>query len=168
MRTTGISLTILGAAALACAGSSAPAALADADKAAIATASADFQKAVRASAWDAWADSYSADAVLGPPNGAELRSRAGMLNWAKTIPPNKDFTLKQVDVEGRGDLAYVYGHYSWVVMPPGAPEVPDSGKYIEVWKKQSDGKWKIVRDVFNSDVPLPAPPAPAPAAAKKK
>jgi ketosteroid isomerase-like protein len=85
--------------------------------------------------------------------------------WAGTVPPNRDFTLRQIDVDGRGDLAYVYGKYSWVLMIPGQPPVPDSGKYIEVWRKQADGNWKITRDVFNSDVPLPAPP---PAPTKKK
>ena len=34
----------------------------------------------------------------------------------------------------------------------------DRGKYLEVWKKQADGKWKVVADMFNSDLPL-APPA---------
>jgi ketosteroid isomerase-like protein len=40
--------------------------------------------------------------------------------------------------------------------------MPDSGKYIEIWRKQSDGTWKLVRDIFNSDLPLPTPtPVPA-------
>lgn len=29
----------------------------------------------------------------------------------------------------------------------------DTGKYLTVWKKQPDGNWKIVRDIFNSDKP---------------
>ena len=36
--------------------------------------------------------------------------------------------------------------------------VTDHGKLVEVWKKQADGKWKSVVDIFNSDLPLPAPP----------
>jgi hypothetical protein len=35
----------------------------------------------------------------------------------------------------------------------------DTGKFVEVWKKQSDGKWKCTVDIFNSDLPLPAAPA---------
>jgi ketosteroid isomerase-like protein len=45
--------------------------------------------------------------------------------------------------------------------------VTDRGKYTEVWKKQADGKWKAVADIWNSDLPVSAP-APAPVAAKKK
>lgn len=33
----------------------------------------------------------------------------------------------------------------------------ESGKSVEVWKKQPDGKWKCVADIFDSDMPLPSP-----------
>jgi ketosteroid isomerase-like protein len=32
--------------------------------------------------------------------------------------------------------------------------VTDNGKFVEVWKKQSDGKWKCVADTYNSDLPV--------------
>jgi ketosteroid isomerase-like protein len=34
--------------------------------------------------------------------------------------------------------------------------VPDRGKLIEVFRKQADGSWKTVADMFNSDLPAPA------------
>jgi ketosteroid isomerase-like protein len=30
--------------------------------------------------------------------------------------------------------------------------VDERGKMVEVWKKQPDGKWKCVSDIFNSDL----------------
>jgi uncharacterized protein (TIGR02246 family) len=30
-----------------------------------------------------------------------------------------------------------------------------SGKYMTVWEQQPDGTWKIIRDISNSDVPMP-------------
>jgi ketosteroid isomerase-like protein len=27
------------------------------------------------------------------------------------------------------------------------------GKYVTVWKKQADGQWKVVADIFNRDAP---------------
>ena len=155
---------ILSVAAAACAAPSPPAGLAEADITAIRTASADFQKAVRDTAWEAWANFYTADATFGPPNSPPLTGHDALVAFGRTFPPTRDFTLRHVDIDGRGDLAYVYGKYSWVIIVPGQPELPDSGKYIEVWRKQSDGNWKILRDVFNSDVPLAMP---APAAVKK-
>ncbi len=41
---------------------------------------------------------------------------------------------------------------------PQGKQMSDHGKYMVVWRKQADGKWKAVGDMFNSDVPLPAPP----------
>jgi ketosteroid isomerase-like protein len=33
------------------------------------------------------------------------------------------------------------------------PEIKDKGKYLTAWQRQSDGGWKIVRDINNSDLP---------------
>jgi ketosteroid isomerase-like protein len=41
------------------------------------------------------------------------------------------------------------------VQPRGGREIKDKGKFVVVWKRQADGSWKIVRDVYNSDVPPP-------------
>jgi ketosteroid isomerase-like protein len=43
--------------------------------------------------------------------------------------------------------------------PTGKP-VNDRGKFLEVWKKQADGKWKCTMDIWNSDLPASAPAAP--------
>ena len=32
--------------------------------------------------------------------------------------------------------------------------IEDKGKYIEIWRKQKDGKWKCIADIFNSDIPF--------------
>jgi ketosteroid isomerase-like protein len=31
--------------------------------------------------------------------------------------------------------------------------VSDTGKYVTVWKTDGEGKWRVVRDIFNSDLP---------------
>ena len=160
---TGV-LIILSVAAAACAAPAPPTSLPEADITALRNASADFQKAVRDTAWQAWVNLYTDDATIGPPNSPPLTGHDALVAWVRALPPAREFTLRPVDIDGRGDLAYVYGKYSWVIMVPGQPELPDSGKYIEVWRKQSDGNWKTLRDVFNADVPLATP---APTAVKK-
>jgi ketosteroid isomerase-like protein len=35
--------------------------------------------------------------------------------------------------------------------------ISDRGKYLMVWKKQSDGAWKVLFDMNNSDLPLYSP-----------
>jgi uncharacterized protein (TIGR02246 family) len=67
----------------------------------------------------------------------------------------KDFSLKTEDVAVGGDLAVETGTYEMTMQPPGGREAKDKGKYVTVWKRQADGSWKIIRDIGNSDLPMP-------------
>lgn len=61
------------------------------------------------------------------------------------------WTPSKADV--RGDLGYTAGTYESTM--GGASE---KGKYVTIWRKQSDGTWKVSDDIFNADA-TPAPPA---------
>jgi len=37
---------------------------------------------------------------------------------------------------------------------PDGNQVVDHGKYLTIWKKSSDGTWKVSADVFNSNPAL--------------
>lgn len=140
-----------------------PASLTDADQATIRQASAAAEKAVLARDFAAWSATYTDDGVVLPPNGEAVQGRPALEVWAATFPPITEFSLQQTEIDGRGDLAYARGVYTMTLAVPGAPApVPDRGKYIEIWRKQADGSWKIARDIFNSDLPATPPPPPAP------
>jgi len=65
------------------------------------------------------------------------------------------------EVATSGELGYLYGTYELSIKDPnGGPPVYDTGKFVEIWKKQTDGKWRCIVDTYNSDVPLPPTPAP--------
>jgi len=59
-----------------------------------------------------------------------------------------------------GDLAFSSGAYEVTLNDPTGKPVNDRGKFLEVWKKQADGKWKCTMDIWNSDLPASAPAAP--------
>lgn len=110
---------------------------------------------------------YADDASLLPPNttiqagkAAIHAAWAGLLGSVESIAwqPNK------IEVSRSSDLAYVIGVYQMSSKDPQGKSVADHGKYVEVWKKQTNGNWKAVADIFNSDL---LPPAPEPAAKKK-
>ena len=63
----------------------------------------------------------------------------------------------RVEVAKSGELAYTSGAYQMSFAGPDGKTVPDTGKYVTVWKKQPDGSWKVMLDIFNSDVPAPMP-----------
>src|SRR5688572_22100809 len=52
---------------------------------------------------------------------------------------------EKAEVSNSGDLGYSTGTYTATF-----GETTDKGKYVTIWRKQSDGSWKVVEDVFNS------------------
>jgi uncharacterized protein (TIGR02246 family) len=105
---------------------------------------------------------YADDAVLLPPNAQIATDRKSIReSWAGLLGPNTAVSWKvsKVEVAKSGELGYLYGTYSLSIQDPkGGPPIRDTGKLVEIWKKQPDGKWKCIVDTYNSD--LPATPAP--------
>lgn len=98
---------------------------------------------------------YTRDAVLMPPNSGVVRGRAGIEDFFAAFPEIQDLKTVLLEIEGDGDLAYVWGTYSMnLVLPGSSPPVADRGKYVEIWRRQEDGSWRIDRDIFNSDLPV--------------
>jgi ketosteroid isomerase-like protein len=137
-----------------------PAALAEElsprDLAAIAAADSAFAQAANSGNVDSLVAVYAGNAALLPPNLPPQKGRAairsfwgGFLN-AYTVR----FELGSDLVEGRGDLAYNMGHYRFTAVPKNKanPGVADEGKFLEVLKRQSDGSWKYVVDMYSSNL----------------
>ena len=108
-------------------------------------------------AWDEYVRLFfTEDAVFLPPNGEAIRGHEAIHDFLVSYPPFKDLSFEQVDVDGSGDLAYVYGRYSLNLLDSdGATVGSDRGKFIELWARLENGSWKIHHDIFNSDLPLP-------------
>lgn len=139
----------------------APAGLTDADRAAIDAARAAVEAAANANDFDTWTAHYADDAVLLQPNGPALTGKAAITESMKQFPPLSGVKFTHTSVDGAGDLAWAQGTYELTMTPPGAAAISDRGKFIEIWRKGADGAWKVSRDIYNSDLPMPAPPAAA-------
>lgn len=132
-----------------------------ADESAIKDQDAQWSKAAAAKDLDGTVSYYSDDASLLPPNAPiATGSHAIRAVWAPLLGPDASVSWQanKVEVARSGDFAYVLGVYQMTQKDSQQKTVTDHGKFVEVWKKQADGKWKSVADMFNSD--LPTPPAP--------
>ena len=147
----------------------APAALSQSDIDAIRAASKSYEQAALQGDMARMANTFEADGKFLAPNAPILNGVAEIQKWGEAFPPVKSLTLEPIEIEGQGNTAWTRGRYSLVIAPPGQAETSDTGKYIEIWRKQADGSWKLHRDIFNSDLPLPVSPTPAaaPVPAKK-
>jgi len=109
---------------------------------------------------------YAADAVILPQNGPMVTGREGRDAFFKEMSNMvSDFKFSMSKFEASGDLAYEIGTYSGMMQIPGMRTIADTGKFLTVWKRQADGKWMIVADIFNTNL---APPMPAMDKKKKK
>ena len=133
------------------AGSGGGPALSAADRTAIAANSADWLAAVRKADWSAVAAAYTQDAMLLPPEQPAVAGRDAIAKWFAAFPPIISMELDDQETDGRGDVAYVRGAYRLVVAPPGAGTVRETGKYIEIRRRQPDGSWLKLRDMFSPD-----------------
>lgn len=102
---------------------------------------------------------YADDAVLLAPNMPIAKDKKSIREiWAEMLAPNTAVSWKvsKAEVAKSGELGYLYGTYELTMKDPkgGAP-IHDTGKLLEVWKKQPDGKWKCIVDTYNSDLPVP-------------
>jgi ketosteroid isomerase-like protein len=130
-------------------------ALSDADVQANQAVTDQFAELLVARNLTALVELYAEGAVVMPPNGPAVAGRERILAWQESSPPVSSFVATNDVIDGGGDVVYVRGHYALVLAIEGTPA--DTGKYVGVRKRQPDGSWKIIVDIFNSDLPLPGP-----------
>ncbi len=103
---------------------------------------------------------YSQDAIVLPTNAPAATTKDAIRNTWKELLASPGLTISwkttKVEVAKSGDIAYTTGTYELTMNDASGKPVPDHGKYVEVWKKQTDGKWKVAVDIWNSDLPLSA------------
>ena len=96
---------------------------------------------------------YAPDAVLMPPNHGAVEGRAKIQGFLQGLIDSglTSIKLETTTVASAGDLAYGRGRYTLDLTPPGGAPVQDVGKYIVVYRRQANGTWRAVSDIFNSD-----------------
>ena len=132
------------------------ASLSPADVAGIRSVDSVFTAAANAGDAEGVTAAYAAAAALLAPNlppqkGHDaIKAFWGGLLDAYTVR----FEVASDTIEGREDLAYNLGHYRFTAVPKakGAPGTADEGKFIEILKKQPDGSWKYVVDMYSSNL----------------
>ncbi len=107
---------------------------------------------------DAWAACFANDAVQMPPHFGANSGKAAIEGWSKGFLSifTCKFSLSVEEVQAAGGWAFERGRYDIALTPrAGGESMKDNGKYITIYQHQPDGSWKIARDIWNSDQPLP-------------
>jgi len=100
------------------------------------------------------ASAYTDDAVTMPANAKAFRGRAELDKYNAGMFSQFSVTSAKFatnDLIVTGDYAIESGTYEMTMKPKTGKVINDVGKYVSIWKKQPDGSWKMIRDIFNSD-----------------
>jgi uncharacterized protein (TIGR02246 family) len=111
-------------------------------------------------------------------NGGDAAGLAALYTEAgRILPPNGDIVQGPSAIQGFVDgfiqmgaklrfdvlgfheapeLCASVGLYELELSPEGAGPQSDNGKFVEVWRRQADGSWRLAEDIFNSSRPSPA------------
>jgi uncharacterized protein (TIGR02246 family) len=130
-----------------------PAAYADGVRSAIEAANAQFSAAAAKSDGAGLAALYSPDGQVMPAGGDPIRGTVAIQKfWQGALDSGiAGVGLRTVEVYGHGPTATEVGEYE---LRDKAGKIIDHGKYIVVWQR-ADAKWKLLRDMFSSNVPPP-------------
>ena len=98
---------------------------------------------------------YSEDAVYLPPHHAAVHGREAIGEYLKGPLAHgvTDLKFEVTYIKQSGDLAYDLGRYSMTVPLEGGGTKRDQGKYLAVWRREKNLKWKLVADSWSSDLP---------------
>jgi uncharacterized protein (TIGR02246 family) len=132
----------------------------EAEERAVRESEIEMSKALAAKDLEGLISFYADDASGFYPNTPVITGKEALRQSWKTVLAIPGFSMSfqavKVEVSRSGDLAYVHGTWTRTMNDATGKPVADKGNYVVVYKKQLDGKWKIVADIGNSDLPLPA------------
>ncbi|MBI1886649.1 MAG: DUF4440 domain-containing protein [Chloroflexi bacterium] len=96
---------------------------------------------------------YADESRLLPPNHPAVSGRPAIRDfWQGLLEAGlSDVALETTQVRTSNHLAYGSGRYTLAVRTPSGKSVPDSGKFLVVYRRQEDGSWKAIDHMFSSD-----------------
>jgi ketosteroid isomerase-like protein len=150
-------VVVLGTVLASCGG---PAVDVEAERASLREAAEAYQAAASAKDAAAVVAMYDASALMIPPDAELVEGlegvRAYRFGFIETPGVSLDFQLTRVEVATSGDIGWTFSIGAITIdrgdEPPGRDVVRD----FHTWRKQADGSWKVVVDVWNSGV-VPEP-----------
>jgi uncharacterized protein (TIGR02246 family) len=101
---------------------------------------------------------YADDAILMETGMPAMKGKEAIRSGLRVFLADKNLALTfaptGVEASKGGDLAHSYGTYTATMTDAetGNP-VTETGKYVCVYRKQSDGSWKSILDINNPDAP---------------
>jgi len=99
---------------------------------------------------------FSEDAIMMPNHGPIIKGEGAVIQTIRSgngsIFRIKDRTIERLEMDG--DLAYTANTYAYTYHEVGTEPQWHRTKNVHIWKRDTDGNWKIKVDIWNSDVSM--------------
>jgi len=98
---------------------------------------------------------YAEDAMVLLPNVAPLKgSKAIEAFLREYITAGAKLTpVHPIEIHSSGEIGYCVGTYQFKMPTTSESSLKEVGKYVTVFKRQTDGSWKAVLDALIRDTP---------------
>ena len=117
-----------------------------------------YRRAVLAGDARAIAATYADDAIELPPGQPAVRGRAAIEQRYRDLCSGMKvtaFTFSHIESTIGGSVAYDVGTYEQHLARSSGETIIDRGKYVVILKR-SQGEWKALYAIYNSDTPVPS------------
>jgi ketosteroid isomerase-like protein len=115
----------------------------------------DFAKALTEKNAAAAANLYDENASILPPNEPIVTGRNNIQTyWQGAIDAGIiDASVKTIDAKSNGDLGYEIGTFTLRFLGAQNDTIVEEGKYTEILKQNTDGKWISIYGMWSSNEP---------------
>jgi ketosteroid isomerase-like protein len=129
----------------------------------LSAADSSFAAAATAQDLEGSVGSLSSDAVMFPPDQPPIVGRAAIREYMRESFATPGFsvswTTDTIVASASGDMAYSFGRSRYTF--PGRSGKPGAidtayGKGVSVWRREADGRWRTVAEIWNGAPELPA------------
>ena len=92
-----------------------------------------------------------------PPNGQRVLGRKAVRDRMLQLTSARHWSARwkadRVDVAASLDIAHAVGTYELSYEDAGGAAIRDTGKFLDTFRKQADGRWQETAIMFSSDMP---------------
>ena len=117
--------------------------------------------ALRADAVDSVLALMAEDVILMPPHEPVLKGRTAVRPWYEGLVTQLrtvSLTVQDREVRIGGEWVTEVAGFEWKLAPvAGGAEITEQGTYLQVWRREPDGRFLLIREVWNSSTPLASP-----------
>ncbi len=101
---------------------------------------------------------YDENVLMVPPNADLVEKLEGVqgyrFGFLETPGVELQFEILRAEISTSGDIGWTLSIGDITINNPEGPPGRDIIRDFHTWKKQTDGSWKVVVDMWNSELPI--------------